>query len=85
MRVADAHIDLGIIHARRGNLDAAIERGLAAFEIERKSLTDLVHRAGDLDRILRLHYGKEALTYEFHERYLSAKRSLLEKGSGHIS
>ncbi|MBX6169627.1 MAG: helix-turn-helix domain-containing protein [Thermobispora bispora] len=76
MRVADAHIDLGIVHARRGDLDAAVEHGMAAFNIERKSLTDLVNRAGDLDRVLRQHYRREALACEFSDRYVLARRAL---------
>ncbi|MFF3445431.1 hypothetical protein [Streptosporangium sp. NPDC002721] len=76
MRVADAHIDLGIVHARRGNLDAAVEQGMAAFEIERKSLTDLVNRAADLDRVIRQGYRREILASEFHERYVAARRAL---------
>ncbi|GGS87940.1 hypothetical protein GCM10010156_53000 [Planobispora rosea] len=76
MRVADAHIDLGIVHARRGDLDAAVEEGMAAFDIERRSLTDLVNRAGDLDRVLRQYYRRENLAKEFHERNLTARRAL---------
>ncbi|MEU7696522.1 XRE family transcriptional regulator [Microbispora hainanensis] len=76
MRVADAHIDLGIVHARRGDLDAAVEQGMAAFDIERKSLTDLVNRAGDLNRVLRQRYQREALAEEFHDRYVIARRAL---------
>ncbi|WP_204284383.1 hypothetical protein [Microbispora amethystogenes] len=76
MRVADAHIDLGIVHARRGDLDAAVEQGMAAFDIERKSLTDLVNRAGDLDRVLRQRYRRETLAKDFHERYALARRAL---------
>ncbi|GAA3178321.1 hypothetical protein [Nonomuraea roseoviolacea] len=76
MRVADAHIDLGIVHARRGDLDAAVEQGIAAFDIDRRSLTDLVNRAGDLDRVLRQRYRNEALADEFHERFMMARRAL---------
>jgi len=76
MRIADAHIDLGIIHARRGDLDAAVEQGFAAFDIDRKSLTDLVNRAGDLDRVLRQRYHHEALANQFRERYITARRAL---------
>ncbi|MER5319218.1 hypothetical protein [Streptosporangium roseum] len=76
MRVADAHIDLGIVHARRGNLDAAVDQGMAAFDIERRSLTDLVNRAADLDRVLRQRYRRDALASEFHERYVTARRAL---------
>jgi hypothetical protein len=76
MRVADAHIDLGIVHARRGDLDAAVEAGMAAFDFDRRSLTDLVNRAADLDRVLRQHYQREALAEEFHERFVTARRAL---------
>ncbi|GAA1018644.1 hypothetical protein Aple_065810 [Acrocarpospora pleiomorpha] len=76
MRVADAHLDLGIVHARRGDLDAAVSQGMAAFDIDRRSLTDLVHRAGDLDRLLLQRYRREALAQEFHERYVTARFAL---------
>ncbi|WP_329429758.1 hypothetical protein OG339_15310 [Streptosporangium sp. NBC_01495] len=79
MRVANAHIDLGIIHARRGNLDASVEQGMAAFDIDRRSLTDLVSRAGDLDRVLRQRYRREALAEEFHERCSTARRALTKR------
>jgi tetratricopeptide (TPR) repeat protein len=76
MRVADAHIDLGIVHARRGDLDAAVEEGMAAFDIDRRSLSDLAYRAGDLDRVLRQRYRREALATEFHERFILARHAL---------
>ncbi|MEU0571555.1 hypothetical protein ABZ297_40015 [Nonomuraea sp. NPDC005983] len=79
MRVADAHIDLGIVYARRGDLDAAVEQGMAAFDIDRRSLTDLVNRAGDLDRVLRQRYRREALAEEFHERFVTARRALTSR------
>ncbi|MCW2878332.1 MAG: hypothetical protein JWQ95_2432 [Sphaerisporangium sp.] len=84
MRVADAHIDLGIIHARRGDLDAAVEQGLAAFDIERRSLIDLVNRAGDLDRVLRQRYRHEALAEGFHERFITARRALSTHRPGFV-
>lgn len=79
MRVADAHLDLGIVHARRGDLDAAVENGMAAFDIDRRSLIDLVNRAADLDRVLRQRYRREALAEEFHERFLTARRALTSR------
>ncbi|RVX43325.1 hypothetical protein EDD27_6004 [Nonomuraea polychroma] len=79
MRVADAHIDLGIVHARRGDLDAAVQEGMAAFDIDRRSLSDLVNRAGDLDRVLRQRYRREALASEFHDRLVVARRALLTR------
>ncbi|MBB6345533.1 hypothetical protein ACWGH8_08765 [Nonomuraea muscovyensis] len=79
MRVAEAHIDLGIVHARRGDLDTAVENGMAAFDIDRRSLTDLVNRAADLDRVLRQRYRREALAEEFHERFVTARRALTSR------
>lgn len=81
MRVADAHIDLGIVHARRGDLDAAIEHGMAAFDFERRSLTDLINRAGDLDRILRQRYRRESFAQEFHERFAVGRRALADRSA----
>ncbi len=79
MRVADAHIDLGIVNARRGELDVAVEHGIVAFDIDRRSLTDLVNRAGDLDRVLRQRYRQEKLAKEFHERFVAAHRALTNR------
>ncbi|MFI7440342.1 hypothetical protein [Nonomuraea indica] len=79
MRVADAHIDLGIVQARRGDLDAAVCHGMAALDIDRRSLTDLVNRAGDLDRVLRQRYRREALAGEFHERFVAARTALARR------
>ncbi|MER6825637.1 hypothetical protein ABT352_06590 [Streptosporangium sp. NPDC000563] len=39
---------------------------MAAFDIDRRSLTDLVDRTADLDRVIRRHYRREALAEEFH-------------------
>jgi hypothetical protein len=33
---------------------------MAAFDIDRRSLNDLVDRAGDLDRVLRQRYRRES-------------------------
>ncbi|MFC5823284.1 hypothetical protein [Nonomuraea insulae] len=44
--------------------------------IDRRSLTDLVNRAGDLERVLRQRYRREALAEEFHERFVTARRAL---------
>ena len=76
MRTANAHMDLAIVHARRGDLDAAVDKGLRAFTFERQSLADLVFRAGDLDRILQSRYRGERLAAAFQERLLLARRSL---------
>ncbi|RBQ19567.1 hypothetical protein DP939_12505 [Spongiactinospora rosea] len=76
MRVANAHIDLGIIHARQGHLDAAVAEGTAALDIDRRSLIDLVNRAADLDHALRHRYPREAPAQEYHERFVATRRAL---------
>lgn len=76
MRTTDAKIDLGMVYARRGELDAAADYGDAAFDFDRKSLADLVDRAGNLDQLLQVRYPGERLAQRFHERYLDAQQAL---------
>jgi tetratricopeptide (TPR) repeat protein len=76
MRTAQARIDLGIVAARRGDLDQAVHYGESAFEYERKSLTDLISRSADLDRILQQRYKNEPPARDYHDRHLHAKRVL---------
>ncbi|MEU6715963.1 hypothetical protein ABZ897_31235 [Nonomuraea sp. NPDC046802] len=52
---------------------------MAAFDLDRRSLTDLVNRAGDLDRVPRQRYRREALAEEFHERFVTARRALTSR------
>lgn len=78
MRTANARMDLAIVHARRGDLDAAVDQGLSAFSFERKSLADLVVRGDDLERVLFGRYRGERLAAEFHERLVLARRSLTD-------
>jgi transcriptional regulator with XRE-family HTH domain len=80
MRTAGARIDLGIVSARRGDLDQAVAYGESAFEFDRKSLTDLVSRTGELDRIIQERYRGEQLAREFHERHLHAVRLVDGRG-----
>ncbi len=78
MRTANARIDLGMVHARRGDLDAAVEEGVKAFEYDRRSLTDLVSRGDDLGQILHDRYPHESLAARFHERLMNARQALAE-------
>jgi tetratricopeptide (TPR) repeat protein len=78
MRTANARIDLGMVHARRGDLDAAVEDGLKAFEYDRRSLTDLVNRGEDLEQLLKDRYPGEKLALAFHERLMTARHALAE-------
>jgi transcriptional regulator with XRE-family HTH domain len=74
MRVAQARIDLGIVAARRGDLDEAVAYGESAFEFDRKSVGDLISRTSELDRIIQERYRGEQLAREFHERHLDTIR-----------
>jgi tetratricopeptide (TPR) repeat protein len=76
MRTAQARITLGIVAARRGELDEAVACGESAFEFERQSLADLVSLSADLDGVLQQRYRGERLARDFHERHLSARRFL---------
>lgn len=79
MRTANARVDLAIVNARRGNLDAAVDLGLSAFDFERRSLSDLISRGEDLDHVLRAKYGREKRAREFHEQLVTARRALNER------
>ncbi len=80
MRVANAYMDLGIVHARRGDLDAAIQHGANALSWERKSNIDLLDRAEDLSQVLRQYYPGEASIRDFDERASTIRRTI-ENGS----
>jgi hypothetical protein len=79
MRTAMSHIDLGIIRARRGDLDQAVHHGLTAFSYDRKTEASLLSHAADLDQLLRDRYGDERLADDFHQRYRDAQISLRRK------
>jgi hypothetical protein len=73
------HVDLGIIRARHGDLDQAVEPGPAAFSYDRKTEASLLSHAADLDQLLSQRYPDERLADEFHERYRGAQDELRQK------
>jgi tetratricopeptide (TPR) repeat protein len=75
MRSANAKIDLGIVHARRGDLDAAVHEGTTAFDYDRKTI-NLVTRGAELGAILNERYPAEPLADQFHERLAVARQAL---------
>jgi tetratricopeptide (TPR) repeat protein len=74
MRTTQARITLGVVAARRGDLDEAVAYGESAFEFERQSLGDLANLSADLDTVLQHHYRGEQLARDFHERHLTVRR-----------
>jgi transcriptional regulator with XRE-family HTH domain len=79
MRTAISHIDLGIIHARHGDLDQAVDHGLTALGYERKTEASLLSHAADLDELLGDRYPDERLAEDFHQRYRDARTALRRK------
>jgi len=79
MRTAMSHIDLGLIRARNGDLDEAVEHGLTAFSFDRKTEASLLSHAADLDQLLSDRYPDERLADELHQRYRDARTALRHK------
>ena len=59
MRQAEARITLGVVAARRGDLEAAISQGERALSAPRKSLPSLLMVSRDLTRVLNDQYPNE--------------------------
>ncbi len=76
MRVANSYMDLGIVHARKGDLDAAIQHGVNALSWERKSNMDLLDRADDLSQVLHRNYPGESSLRDFDERASGIRRTI---------
>lgn len=74
MRVAEAEITLGVVAARRGDLDGAIQSGRRALSLGRKSLPSLLLHAGELAEAMRGRFGGSPLVGQFEDelRALSA-------------
>lgn len=68
MRIAEARITLGVVAARAGDLEGAIEQGDLAISGERKSLPSLRMVSQDLGAILATDFSSEAAAQEYVER-----------------
>lgn len=80
MRLAETRIDLGLIAAKRGGLDEAVDLGVQALASQRKSGNTL-GRVAELDTLLQRGYADAAAARDFHARYLAARRQLQETAS----
>jgi tetratricopeptide (TPR) repeat protein len=65
MRMAEARITLGVIRAREGDLEGAIEQGSRALAGERKSLPSLLMVSRDLTKVLKDRYSDESQTRDY--------------------
>jgi transcriptional regulator with XRE-family HTH domain len=59
MRVAEAEITLGVVAARRGDLDGAVQSGRRALSLGRKSLPSLLLHSRELVDVLRNRFGQD--------------------------
>lgn len=71
MRLAEVHITLGLIHAQRGDLEAAVDSGTHALTYERKSGPSLLIRATELGKAITKRFPDTPLAAEFDGRLRS--------------
>jgi tetratricopeptide (TPR) repeat protein/transcriptional regulator with XRE-family HTH domain len=77
VRLAENRVDLGLIAVRRGQPDHAADLGRQALDSQRKSGSTL-GRVAELDTVLMTTYADIPETQDLHERYLLARRSLIQ-------
>jgi tetratricopeptide (TPR) repeat protein len=65
MRLAEARVTQGVIAARQGDLEHAINAGMRALDGQRKSLPSLLMVSRDLTRVLKEKYSAEAATQSY--------------------
>lgn len=67
MRAAEAHVTLGIVATRRGDLEAALTEGRAALAGDRQSLPSLVMHTQELAVVLNEQFPNEPAVAEYLE------------------
>ncbi|MGH3611152.1 MAG: XRE family transcriptional regulator [Pseudonocardia sp.] len=72
MRNAEARLTLGVVAARRGELEQALNLGRDALNIGRRSQPSLLFVGRELDDILREKYPKEPDVAQFHDQLVTA-------------
>jgi hypothetical protein len=65
MRLAEVRITLGVVQAREGDLDGAIDQGMRALNLKRKSLPELLVVTRDLTKVLNERYSAESKTRNY--------------------
>jgi hypothetical protein len=65
MRLAEARTTLGVVRARQGDPDVAVELGLKALSGERKSLPSLLMVSRDLTKVLKERYPANTETGDY--------------------
>jgi hypothetical protein len=67
MRLAEARITLGVVHAREGDLEGAVQQGIRALNGDRKSMPSLLMVSRDLAMVLNDRYSHEAEAQDYLE------------------
>lgn len=75
MRMAEARIALGCVAVRHGDLDEAVEYGVAAFRSPRKCLPSLLHVAGELDTEMRARYPDAPQARQFRDHLHAVRQA----------
>lgn len=75
MRKAEAEMTLGVIEARRGNLDEAVRYGYEALTINRRSRPSLRLVGSELDQILHQQFPQDPTVRDFHQALADATRA----------
>lgn len=82
MRIAEMRITLGIVAARRRDLEQAVYFGIAALQADRVSLPTMLARAAELEAILVTTFPGERATTDFRERLAELKRGRPRPSAG---
>jgi hypothetical protein len=77
MRLAEARITLGVVAARQGDMEEALNYGELALGGERKSVPSLLMASRDLAKALNDRYSAEAGT----QQYVQQLRTLADANS----
>ena len=72
MRLAEARITLGVIRAREGDLEGAVDLGTRALTGDGKSLPSLLMVSRDLTRVLNERYSSETQTRDYLDHLAAA-------------
>jgi tetratricopeptide (TPR) repeat protein len=75
MRFAESQLTLGVVAARRGDLEQAVSLGREALAIDRRSRPSLLMVGSELDAVLAERYPDEPTVREFHEQLAASTTS----------
>jgi hypothetical protein len=75
MRLAEARITLGVVKAREGDLEGAVDMGMRALTGERKSMPSLLMVSRDLTKVLNERYPVENQTRDYLDQLTTMARS----------